>query len=226
VNSDSEFARGIIGERALVAAFVERDDAHRAAKTLHEEGFHKTWIGLTRADETVKSEDDSIGAKIGRFLSGEADGATLIETLVRHGVSEAEARRVEGQIDPNDVLLTVDGNNHPELAAQILEDAGGDILAGESFVFTTVEWGAADDRLGSELLGYQDPNEFARGQRVDDKGLTRLRNERLLNDTVPNLREDIFIARFDDELDDETPKSGTSRAGASIGTRLRGDLDP
>jgi hypothetical protein len=89
-----------------------------------------------------------------------------------------------------------------------------------------VEWGAADDRLGSELLGYQDPNEFARGQRVDDNGLTRLRNERLLNDTVPNLREDIFIARFDDELDDETPKSGTSRAGASIGTRLRGDLEP
>jgi hypothetical protein len=221
MNSDSEFARGKIGERALVAAFVDRDDAHQAVKTLHEEGFHKTWIGLMRGDDTIKSENESIGAKIGRFFSGEGDGASLIHTLMRHGLSETEAQRVESEIEPDDVIVTVDGSNHPELAAQVIEDAGGDILSGESFIFTTVEWNATDNRPGSELLGYQDPTEFARGNRVDDEDLTRLRNERILTGSVPTLREDIFIARFDDEPDDE----GTSRGGASIGTRRREDLD-
>ena len=40
VNSDSEIARGEIAERALVAAFSNRESAHAAAKNLHEEGFH------------------------------------------------------------------------------------------------------------------------------------------------------------------------------------------
>jgi hypothetical protein len=199
VNSDSELAHSGTDTRALVAAFPDRETAHLAAKNLRDDGFHKIWIGITYDDSTLKSEDESVGAKVVRFFSGEADGATLVDTLKRHGVPEAEALRVEQQLEPNDVILTVRGSNHPELAARIIEDAGGDILAGESFTFTSIEWTELDDRPGSELLGYEDPTAYARGQRVDDTDLTRLRNERLLNPTVPTMREDIFIARFDED---------------------------
>jgi hypothetical protein len=205
---------------SLVAAFGDRESAHEAASTLRKEGFHKIWIGITQPDTgDLTSEDASITAKIGRFISGAADGDTLIETLMRHGVNVTEAERIERQIEPNDVIVTVDGSNHPELAAQILEDCGGDVLSGESFVFTTVDWTAADERSGSELLGYQDPNEYARGKRVDDTEITRLRNERLIAGTVPSLSEDIFIARAGDE-----GEAGRSSAGGSIGTRHRRDL--
>jgi hypothetical protein len=225
MNSDSEYARGGFGVRSLVAAFTDRDTAHDAAKTLRKEGFHKIWIGVTRESGTaIASENDSIGAKIGRFFSGESEGGSMIETLMRHGVGVTEAERVEREIEPNDVILTVDGSNHPELAAQIIEDARGDVLSGESFVFTTVDWTVPDDRRGSELLGYQDPNEYARGKRVDDGELTRLRNERLLADSVPIVREDVFIARYDPgEFGgaEDGREAGRSSAGGAIGTRHR-----
>jgi hypothetical protein len=228
MNSDSEYSRGVIGVRSLVAAFGDRESAHEAAKILRQEGFHKIWIGVTRPDTgDLKSENESVGAKIGRFFSGATDGDSLIETLMRHGVSVTEAERVENQIDPNDVILTVDGSNHPELAAQILEDCTGDVLSGESFVFTTVDWMTTDERSGSELLGYQDPNEYARGKRVDDSEVTRLRNERLLVGNVPTLREEIFIERLDDDDDENTRReSGRSSAGGAIGTRHRSDIEP
>ena len=223
MNSDSEFARSTMGGRALVAAYADREGAHEAAKILRKEGFHKIWIGVTRPETgDLASENDSMSAKIGRFISGQADGEGLIETLMRHGVTVTEAERVERQLEPNDVVVTVDGDNHPELAAQIMEDCGGDVLSGESFVFKTVEWTATDSRTGSELLGYQDPNEYARGKRVDDMEVTRLRNERLLSDTVPTLSEDIFVARFDDD----EPETGRSSAGAAVGTRHRRDREP
>lgn len=225
MNSDSEYARGVIGERSLVAAFGDRESAHEAAKILRQEGFHKIWIGVLQPDTgKLTSENDSVGAKIGRFFSGASDGSSLIETLLHHGVSVTEAERVEGQIEPNDVILTVDGSNHPELAAQILEDCTGDVLSGESFVFTTVDWTKTDDRAGSVLLGYQDPNEYARGKRVDDMEVTRLRNERLITHPLPTLREEIFIARYNDDNDER--ETGRSSAGGSIGTRHRRDIEP
>jgi hypothetical protein len=225
VNSDAEFARDNTGAGALVAAFGDRETANQAVRRLRAEGFHKTWVGVTNTDETLRSADESAGAKFGRFISGKADGNSLTDTLMKHGVSENDALRVEASIEPSDVILTVDGHNHPEFAAQIVEDLGGDILCGESFAYTTVDWTDNDDRTGSELLGYQDPNLYARGQRVDDEGFTRLRNERLRTDTIPTLTEDIFVYSFDDdELENETP--GTRSAGGAIGTQHRGDVAP
>jgi hypothetical protein len=157
VNTYSELASGNIGQRALVATFAHRGSAHQAAKRLRDEGFHKVWIGVTSAyvesDEryntgtigtNIESIDDSIGAKIGRFFSDESDGVTLAETLARHGVTEAEARRIDASIEPNNVLLTVDGSNHPELVAQIVAACAGAVISGESFIETTIEWAGAD----------------------------------------------------------------------------------
>jgi hypothetical protein len=230
VNSDAEFARSETGAGALVAAFGDPETARQTAKRLRLEGFHKTWIGVTSDDDTLRSAEDSAGAKLGRFLSGKADGNTLIETLMKHGVPENEALRVDAAIQPSDVILTVDGRNHPELAAQIVEDFGGDILSGESFVYTTIDWTTTDDRLGSQILGYEDPNYYARGQRVDDEGFTRLRNERLRTGNVPTLSEDVFVYSFDDDDDDvdelDGESSGTRSAGGAIGTQHREDITP
>lgn len=34
--------------RAIVAVFADRASAHNAARTLHDEGFRRTWIGVTK----------------------------------------------------------------------------------------------------------------------------------------------------------------------------------
>ena len=222
MNSDSEIARGEIAERALVAAFSNRESAHAAAKNLHEEGFHKIWLGVTSEETTIKSEDDSLPARLGRFFKGESDGKSLVQTLALHGVGGADAQRVERQLEPNEVILTVDGSNHPELAARIIESSQGDVLSGESFVFTTVEWTALEEVPGSVTLGYEDPTEYARGMRVDDAELLRLRSERLLTGAVPTLREELFVMHFDTEDADD----GTSSMGGAIGTRHREDIEP
>jgi hypothetical protein len=173
VNSDSEYAHGDIGFHTLVASFGDRENAHEAAKDLRDEGFHKIWIGVILGDATIKSEDDSLGAKVGRFFTGELDGVTLTDTLTRHGVSEEEAQRIQGTLEPDDVVLTVNGSNHPELAARVIGDRGGEILSGKALVYTTVEWTTAQ--------------------------ATHLRNERLLSGNVPIIREDLFIMTYDED---------------------------
>jgi uncharacterized protein (TIGR02271 family) len=233
--------------RGLVAAFADRESAHDVAGALRDEGFHNIWTGVTRASDassttataggtTVEPADDSFGAKLGRFFSGESGETGLYEALVRHGVAQSEARRIDSSLTANSVILTVDGSNHPELAAQIIEDRGGHILAGESFgddesyggatAYDTAAERSMDqtDRTtempglrGSQVLGYQNPSEYARGQRLDEEQRIRLREERLNVDKtrvsagtaevstevvehqqsidVPTVREEVFIER-------------------------------
>jgi uncharacterized protein (TIGR02271 family) len=242
VNTDRDYARDDVYEgRALVAAFSDRESAHEAASSLHHEGFRNIWTGVTRAADgerdadaditsrmTIEDSDDSIGAKIGRFFSGESSGSGLYDALVRHGVTAREAQRIDGSLAPNSTILTVDGSNHPELAARIIEMGGGHILAGEAFDdaagdMRTNETGAMyspdNDTIltGSRVLGYQNPDEYARGQRVDEQQRIQLREERLRIDKervpagtaevttdvvehqqsvdVPVLREELFVER-------------------------------
>lgn len=209
--------------RALVAAFADRDTAHAAAHALHDEGFGKTWIGVTHAASgatsgsmstsatasgaTVESDGDSIMDRIGRFFSGDSDTKSLYDELVRHGVAASEARRIEGSLMTNSAILTVDGHNHPELAAQLIEENGGHVLAGESFGAYDEDLGAgapatsllgttaaasvstatsSTDRIpdaaslrGSQLLGYGDASQYARGTGIDEERRLQLREERL-----------------------------------------------
>lgn len=153
--------------RALVAAFADRESAHAAARALHDEGFGRTWIGVTHAGDTtsysgttsgsattgetrVTSEGgESLGEKIGRFFSGESGERTLYDELVRHGVASSEARRIDGSLAPSSAILTVDGHNHPELAASLIEQSGGHILAGESFGSTTGTYASSTGSTGT-----------------------------------------------------------------------------
>ncbi len=204
--------------RALVAAFPNRAHAQQAVEQLHDEHFHNIWLGVTQSDGTLAvGQEDSLGAKIGRFFSGEGSesngGRSLHAALVHHGVAESEAQRLDRSLDPNSVLLTVDGHNHPELAAEIIEACGGHIVAGESFASDTALSGAR----GSDILGYQDADRFARGEKIDSEKRIQLRSERLTVDKeavpngvaeirkdvisqqqsidVPTIREELFIER-------------------------------
>jgi hypothetical protein len=216
MNSDTEFARGETptdsDNHTVVAAFAEQATAKAAVQTLHDEGFHKTWIGVTRVDFeldrkadsgiiTTKVDDDTIGSRIGRFFTGGTGGTTLSKALQHHGVSEGEAQRIDAALEPNDVLVTVNGSNHPELAAQLIEDAGGDLLSG----------------------GYQDADIYARELRLETGGRTRLRDERLNAAGVPVHREEFFVIAYNDDWDDESgiaknDTAGVRAMGGSIGT--------
>lgn len=173
--------------RALVAAFPDPDRAREAARQLRDEGFHRAWIGSTRGagDGTASSEDDSLAAKIGRFFGSERTERSLYEELVRHGVAESEARRLDGTLPPDSAVLTVDGANHPELAAELIEAAGGHIVAGETFGDAA---GAETTELGtprgSEILGYGEARRYARGEPIGEEQRLRLREERLQIDTL------------------------------------------
>ncbi len=60
-----------------------------------------------------------------RFF-GEGD-ESLHDALVRHGVNEADARAA-GSFRAQSAIVTVNGSNHPERAAQILSGAGGQLI--------------------------------------------------------------------------------------------------
>ncbi len=252
--------------RALVAAFPDRESAHQAAHSLHAEGFGRTWIGVTHSAESstydsttsagtgethVSSDDgDSLGAKIGRFFSGESGDRTLYDELVRHGVAASEARRIDGSLASSSAILTVDGHNHPELAAQLIEQAGGHVLAGEAFGGTTTgAYDAATDATtattaaatsglrGSQVLGYGDSSQYARGEQIDEERRIQLREERLSVDKqrvsagevqitkdvvehqqdidVPVIHEELFVER--------RPVSETTADAGEIGTIGQGE---
>lgn len=239
--------------RALVATFADRDSAHDAQKHLHDEGFRRTWLGVTRgsSDENygatgstrVESSDDGgpLGA-LGRFFSGETGEKTLYDELVRHGVASSTARRLETGLPSGACILTVDGSNHPELAAHAIEAAGGHVIAGEVFgddLTDDAESTSTTPRAytrGTEALGYGAPDQFARGERVDDERRLRLREERLNVDKrsitageatvgkevvehqqsidVPITHEELFVER-------RPAGEGVADEGGEIGT---GDL--
>jgi uncharacterized protein (TIGR02271 family) len=74
------------------------------------------------AAETTRVESDNWFM---RFF-GEGD-ESLHDALIRHGVDEREARTA-GSLPTHGAVVTVDGANHPELAAEILSQAGGRVI--------------------------------------------------------------------------------------------------
>lgn len=190
MNTSTNYDDLALEGRALVALFADRDSARSAIASLHDEGFHRPWLGVTSPGTTsstggteVQSDDDGPMGAIGRFFTGESGGHPLREELVRHGVSEDAASRMDLTLPANSCVLTVDGSNHPELAAQIIEQNGGHIVSGESFTGSTSTTGAASAlRLhdtGTAALGYASAATTARGENIDEQRRLQLREERL-----------------------------------------------
>lgn len=213
----------------LVATFADRELAHDAAHRLHEEGFHKTWVGLTRPGESATQTNDeeprvSGDNPIARFFGG--GNETLADALVKHGVAPEDTHRVEETIPANSAILTVHGANHPERAAEIVASCGGRMIDS-----------IASSRLGStysDRESYEGLGRFGGGRELDEERIVHLRAERLSVDKqrvdageavvgkrvvsertefdVPLVREELYIER--------RPASGTVSGTIGDGERI------
>ena len=171
--------------RALVALFADRESARAAIRRLHDEGFERPWLGVTKpgvspSDDTeVEADDEGPLGAFGRFFTGESGGHPLHAELIRHGVTESAAQRLDALLPAHGCVLTVDGSNHPELAAQIIEANGGYVVAGESFQSTSPSASVREHTSGMSALGYADAATSARGAAITEEQRITLREERL-----------------------------------------------
>ncbi|GAC1306686.1 MAG: YsnF/AvaK domain-containing protein [Vulcanimicrobiaceae bacterium] len=222
-------------ESALAATFPSREAAHEAVKRLHDEGFHKTWIGLTKpmtddgygtagtaAEPRIEEEN-----ALARFFGG--GNESLHEALRRHGVSDADASRVDTALPANSAILTVDGSNHPELATEIISTCGGSLLSSNASSRMT---GAYDEEVTRPKRGkpFAEFGNYSAGKELPEEKRLQLREERLSVDKrrvasgeavvgkrvvsetsevdVPLVHEELYIER--------RPASGTY--GGNVGT--------
>lgn len=203
--------------RALVALFDNRAIAHDALASLRAEAFNRVWLGsMLRDGSLATDEKTTLGERIGKFFSGWDYDRPLFDALVRNGVEEQVADALDRSIPPNSIVMTVDGRNHPELAAEIIERCGGQVLAGETFE-QTIDARDGTPASGARALGYGDSDRYARGESIDADRLIQLRSERIEVEKfrvpdrevelrtvvvdvqqridVPVIREEIFLER-------------------------------
>lgn len=167
----------------VAAIFTSREAAHDAVRELHDRDVHGTWIGLIkpRALDRDTSRTAAYAEQRGEtrvesenWLSrmfGEGD-ESLADALVRHGV-EAIDRTSLGVIAPEGAVLTVDAREVTDDTVDILENAGGRIIAGrDSFA------GAGSTRFDRNAGATGDP--IATTPRFAPQG------------TVDTIREEIF----------------------------------
>jgi len=190
----------------LAATFTEPDRAHRAVRQLHEQGFHKAWIGLTKPVDGEGGGDRYTGAVTATVpdetmvrpenwlarLFGDSE-QSLHDTLVKHGVRESDLHSLRALV-PGTAILTVDGSNHPELAAQIMNECGGRLITrgatntGYAFDDAVLDGDFED----AESIDYRNYGRFRAGTSIDDARRRRLRDERG-NIVVPVVSEEFII---------------------------------
>jgi hypothetical protein len=200
----------------IAATFADRERAHDAVHRLHEEGFRDTWIGLTRRDEDeagdgmVPSRETRVESEnwFSRFFG--ASDESLHEALARHGVSTADMLPT-GPLPPGNAIVTVNGYNHPEYAAEIVAASGGQLLtrgfgatgygtpgALESTSFDQAPIPRTTSLLDDGTSRYPDPEfaaaadavyddygRFRAGTDIDESTRLQLREERLRVDRSP-----------------------------------------
>lgn len=165
------------------ATFADRDSAADALHELHGAGFRNVWLGVTRGDTTttggatVESEETSGGimGSIGRFFSGEgAETRALHQALIDHGMGQEQARRLEATVPDNCAIVTVQGENDPDEAIDILKRNGGSIDTSSI---------GSEASTKDRVAGTSDVVATAgAGSDVDDTRRLQLREERLLVD--------------------------------------------
>jgi hypothetical protein len=138
MNSNNESTN----ESTLAATFLDKNQAHDAARVLKDEGFENVWIGLVKRIENshdVPTEDERIdisreaspAAKVDAenwFQRVFGDGNhSLKSALLNHGVSERDVSQID-ESDLGPVLLTVNTSYAPDQAYDIIESIGGEVL--------------------------------------------------------------------------------------------------
>ncbi|MFN2461646.1 MAG: hypothetical protein ABR591_13325 [Candidatus Velthaea sp.] len=181
--------------RTVVAVFTDRSEARDAARELHDAGYKDTWIGTTRphgptddargvepgtitgtidGTDVVEGGTGDVLGKIGRFFAG--TDYTLGEALRKHGVTDADAARLEESIPPGSSVLTVtlgdDVHAGSQGPATVIERCGGRLLTADS--------GLTTDEQQLERGEVRQRREVAASQERDD---------------VPKLHEEFFTER-------------------------------
>ncbi len=230
--------------RTVAAVFADRDNAKSAIDDLHDAGFRNCWLGVTRGDPatgetTVESGGSGVMGSIGRFFSGEGThGKALHEVLTAHGLTADQARRIEGSVVPNSAIVTVDGENDPAEATDILEECGGSVqpMPGADYDSGYASRGIGDEPsianagVSGTAAGRDLTAPRARAD-VDDARRMQLREERLnidkervqsgearIGKNVVSERQSVDVPVYHEELFIERrPVSGAAAATGSIG---------
>lgn len=191
----------------LAATFNDRDSARDAIKQLHEQGFHKAWVGLTKpmdgegggdrytgattataADETMVQPENWLAR-----MFGESE-QSLHDALVKHGVRESDLRSLRALV-PGTAILTIDGSNHPELAAQVISECGGTLItSGATSTGYAFDDAGLDGEFGDTHLDYSEYSRYRGGESIDDTRRRQLRDERG-SVSIPVVSEEFILER-------------------------------
>jgi hypothetical protein len=130
---------------AIVASFTGRGQADAALRSLHEEGFRRTWLAVVEtvdantfggaggAGGTVGAGHETVhevqgGNPLTRFFRRDSN-RTLYDALRDRGVDDDAALRIDGTIVEGNCVLVVEGANDPRCAEELVAQAGGELLA-------------------------------------------------------------------------------------------------
>ena len=169
----------------VAAIFDTREDAKRALEDLHEAGFHKTWMGVTRVPEyiptdinaaapsaasqhEVETAEGGFGASLARFF-GEDDRQSLYEALTKRGVPSSDALALDDRMHDGGAVITVEADGRYDDVVRILTRDRGDVASDTVGLGAT----AATGTTGAVTTD------------VDDARTLQLREERLSVDKTP-----------------------------------------
>jgi truncated hemoglobin YjbI len=127
---------------AIVASFTGRVQADAALRSLHAEGFRRTWLAVVEtvdanafggAGGTVGAGRETVhevqgGNPLTRFFRRDSN-RTLYDALRDRGVDDDAAMRIDGTIVEGNCVLVVEGANDPRCAEELVAQAGGEVLA-------------------------------------------------------------------------------------------------
>ncbi|MBV8369395.1 MAG: hypothetical protein JO036_10795 [Candidatus Eremiobacteraeota bacterium] len=126
---------------SIVATFSDRTLVDAAVCELHGDGFRHTWLAhVEHVDpNTFGGAGGTVGAgreivqPIGENplvqLFRRGGKPTLYDALREHGLSDEDAKNVDGAITEGDYILVVEDANDPVVAEEIIVNEGGSIVA-------------------------------------------------------------------------------------------------
>ena len=126
---------------SIVATFSDRTQADGAMCKLHDEGFRRTWLAYVEHVDpnTFGGAGGTIGAgreivqPIGENplvqLFRRGGKPTLYDALHEHGLSDEDAKNVDGAVVEGSYIVVVEGANDPVCAEEIIVAEGGSITA-------------------------------------------------------------------------------------------------